>query len=316
MSNNLLGDNYIQYEWRLIEEAEMTEEIAQNASYIITGPPNDERDFTILKINENATKIVMHFEPTNSEMIITFMDPTIDSIKGLDPVSLTRKLVQTFEEGSLVLIDITSLCVQAIFILLLELHRISIPLNVFASYVIPKTYNLGTRSSRIPDYILSERVDTIKAIPGFAQEYDRDKAMLFVTLGFEGGRFLQIQQYFENDRNIRPILPLPSYHAGWHGITLKGNIDIIDDTRSAAVLERFPAIDPFRIVKYLQKWHDDHSARSMVVAPIGTKPHALGVALLAVNNKDVVVVYDHPIPKSSRSSDVDKIWCFCLTGLI
>ena len=316
MNTTLPTYEYTNHEWRLIEDINIISKIADEASYMILGPQHDVRDSVIQKYNTHAQIIVMDFNPVNNEMKIELSNSTQPIISNQDPVSATRELVNKLTDNSLIIIDITSLSVQAIFILLLELKNVASSLKLFATYVTPKAYNVGAKTSSIPNYILSQKVSTIKAIPGFTREYDQDKAVLFVTLGFEGGRFSQIQQYFENDNNIRPILPLPSYHAGWHDIALKGNIDIIHETHSTAVLERFPAIDPFRLFAYLQQWHDDNPNRNMVVAPIGTKPHALGVALLTVTNSDVVVVFDHPIPKPNRSLNVDKIWCYCLTGLI
>jgi hypothetical protein len=42
---------------------------------------------------------------------------------------------------------------------------------------------------------------------------------------------------------------------------------------------------------------------TMKVAPIGTKPHAMGAVLFALaSSKTVELVYDHPIRKATRTA--------------
>ena len=45
----------------------------------------------------------------------------------------------------------------------------------------------------------------------------------------------------------------------------------------------------------------------MYLAPIGTKPHALGALLYSLSSpSDCEIIYDHPIPRRNGSSGIGR----------
>ena len=59
------------------------------------------------------------------------------------------------------------------------------------------------------------------------------------------------------------------------------------------------AFDAFYILQELAAEYSDHSLK---IAPIGTKPHALGAILFTLwTKRSVEIVYDHPIRKPNRT---------------
>jgi hypothetical protein len=59
---------------------------------------------------------------------------------------------------------------------------------------------------------------------------------------------------------------------------------------------------PFCLFNLLRDMAEQYPDERIVIAPIGTKPHALGAVLFAVANPDSVeLVYDHPIRKAQRT---------------
>ena len=59
------------------------------------------------------------------------------------------------------------------------------------------------------------------------------------------------------------------------------------------------AFDAFYILQQISADYPDHALK---IAPIGTKPHALGAVLFTLwTNRSVEIVYDHPIRKPNRT---------------
>jgi hypothetical protein len=52
------------------------------------------------------------------------------------------------------------------------------------------------------------------------------------------------------------------------------------------------------------------------IAPIGTKPHAIGSILFAINNPDIVeLVYDHPVRKKQRTEGTARLHAYHVSVL-
>jgi hypothetical protein len=52
------------------------------------------------------------------------------------------------------------------------------------------------------------------------------------------------------------------------------------------------------------------------IAPIGTKPHALGAVLFCLSRPDSVeLVYDHPIRKANRTIGASRLLVYTISSL-
>ena len=68
------------------------------------------------------------------------------------------------------------------------------------------------------------------------------------------------------------------------------------------------ANDPFSLYYLLQDIADENRDDLLKIAPIGTKPHALGAVLFAITNpQKVELVYDHPIRKAKRTQGFSRL---------
>ena len=62
-------------------------------------------------------------------------------------------------------------------------------------------------------------------------------------------------------------------------------------------------------------WKENHKPY-MIVAPLGTKPHAIGAILYAIKNDDrVELIYDNPIRNVERTSGIGRILICNVTKL-
>ncbi|WP_138676812.1 hypothetical protein [Pseudoalteromonas aurantia] len=103
---------------------------------------------------------------------------------------------------------------------------------------------------------------------------------------------------------------VPSYKINWEKNSYSGNLKIITDNEFNDRFVFCGANNPkavYREVKAITKFHQDSQ---LYIAPIGTKPQAIGcIPLLcdSVLRFPVGVLWDHPKRKLGRTSGVSKI---------
>jgi hypothetical protein len=72
-----------------------------------------------------------------------------------------------------------------------------------------------------------------------------------------------------------------------------------------------PANDPFGLFYLLEDISAARPSDVLRIAPIGTKPHALGAVLFALTNpRSVELVYDHPVRKAKRTAGVSRTFVY------
>lgn len=307
--------------WRILNE-EQLDSIIVNKSILIRGSHSDDRDeFVQRKMSSNQDIIVLSYDTENVKVIISFSQfgtgmsqPSIE-----DPVLMCDKVSEIIHSLScIVILDITSLASELVFMLLKSFKECSID-NVYAVYVQPLEYIVERDAVLIPNYILSDARSSISSIPGFLVLPNDLQSLLIVFLGFEGGRFHELREHIQTDGNteICPILPLPSYSAGWHMRTLYSNLSTLKESEVIQEIKRVTSWDPFHAFNMLEQIYNDSSESYQInVAPLGTKPHTLAAALFAIKHDDVRVMYDHPKVSVHRSIGVGPVRGYNLKGLI
>jgi hypothetical protein len=156
------------------------------------------------------------------------------------------------------------------------------------------------------NFELSNEIIGFKAIPGHSAILtdDTDHKVVFV-LGFEASR---VEKAFEdhqiiNSRNCDLIFGFPAFKPGWEMDSFANHIDIIHDYNIRGEIKFGAATDPLATYSILRKICQSASDTTQIfVAPLGTKPMAIGCALFLAENPSVAVLYDHPQRKSGRSS--------------
>lgn len=95
-----------------------------------------------------------------------------------------------------------------------------------------------------------------------------------------------------------------------------GNRNQIKDTRSWQNMQYAEANSIVDIYMLLNQLSYDNRGCEMIVAPIGTKPHAIGAILYAIKHPDKVeIVYDNPIRKVHRTEGIGKVLMCNITKL-
>jgi hypothetical protein len=166
-------------------------------------------------------------------------------------------------------------------------------------------------------YDLSE-TRGIEPLPGFARLGRRANQALFVPLlGFEGARleYLLDQEDIELQATY-PIMGSPGFRIEYPMYTLLANRAILSQDYIHSRLELALASNPFDAYEALSRLHHRFGG-NLRVAPIGTKPHALGAVLYALANQDAVeLIYDHPKRSSGRTSGVGAIYSYDVSAFL
>ena len=227
------------------------------------------------------------------------------------------RLLDEVKYGSIYL-DITSLE-----------HRVWAPLlrgmrrrrgECYCVYVEPADYRVSpdpTAPIASTIFDLSERIDGIAPLPGFVSFRSFPDDVLFVPiLGFEGARFTFMIEAVQPDRRkIVPVIGVPGFRPEYPFYSYFGNRVPLEDTKAWQNVRFVPAHCPFSLYQLLEQVAASE-ASAMKIAPIGTKPHALGAVLYCLEHpKNTEIIYDHPIARHDRTEGVARTCLYDLTML-
>ena len=159
----------------------------------------------------------------------------------------------------------------------------------------------------------------VRPLPGFATLFRRShETYCFVPLlGFEGARFAHmLEQVQPVPERVIPIVGVPGFRPEYPYRTYQGNMQPLNDSKSWRNVRFAVANCPFAAYYEIEAVAEEFPDCTVQIAPIGTKPHALGGILYAICHPDrAELIYDHPVRQQKRTSgeyrvlvyDVNKI---------
>lgn len=177
-------------------------------------------------------------------------------------------------------------------------------------YVEPRDYQPSVNPTEGQIYDLSERIQGIEPIPGLASFSRVSDGMAFVPLlGFEGTRVAHILEQIQPSADrVFPILGVPGFRAEYPFSTYLGNRVVLQQSNAWQQVRFADASCPFSLYWALKKLSDEETQCHMKIAPIGTKPHALGALLFVIGNTNQrELVYDHPVRKAKRTQGTARL---------
>jgi hypothetical protein len=190
-------------------------------------------------------------------------------------------------------------------------------LDVRVVYVEPEEYQLSSVPLAGQFYDLSEKIEGIEPLVGFAKFYSPVKKFVFIPLlGFEGTRFKYVMEQLEPEyNNIYPFIGMPGFKPWYVFETLKNNISTLSD-RMWQSINYTPSDCPFSCYNKIQNIFDKNKDKGLKIAIIGTKPHALGAIMFYLNNPEVEIIYDHPIRKANRTIGIAKLHVYYISHIV
>lgn len=150
----------------------------------------------------------------------------------------------------------------------------------------------------------------MKSVPGFAGELREDEnGRLVACLGFEPERLDRILQDDEGTfiKHITLVFGVPPYRTSWEMHALLPHERIIRQNHTcelsfAGANNPKATYECLRTV--LQATGDDER---LIVAPLGSKPSAIGMALFSCCRENVRLKYDFPIRREGGTEGVGSI---------
>jgi hypothetical protein len=188
-----------------------------------------------------------------------------------------------------------------------------------AVYVEPQEYRYDPAPTEGQIFDLSERIRGIAPLPGFASlaEHNGAESLFVPLLGFEGRRLAHLLEEVQPPHHKTiPVIGVPGFRPEYPFHTYQGNMRSLVETDAWHLVEYVTANCPFGIFYLLEKLASDYPKNVLRVAPIGTKPHALGAVLFRIVSKHPVdLVYDHPIRKVNRTRGSDRLHVYHVSAL-
>ena len=236
---------------------------------------------------------------------------------------ITRGLLGTLQSIGVkekrVLIDITGIKHPAFFYILSLLLEKERPKYLFAAYTEPELY-VPHGSTEIEErFQLFEGYLGIRALPGFTSLPDDSKdKLLVVFLGFEGTRLQHIHDEIKpGNGNAIAVVGFPAFRPGWQNLTLAANQQALQSTKSYLYMRSAIAYSPFDAYNLLCELQYERPTQHLIIAPIGTRPHALGAVLYTIKNPTSSLLYDFPIEvQEHRTEHIGRCHIFNLSSFI
>ena len=150
--------------------------------------------------------------------------------------------------------------------------------RVVVVYVEPGRY----RPSRAPTegsiYDLSESISGVSPIPGFTSLDDNSDDVCFVPLlGFEGTRLAYLLEKVQpSGGKTVPIVGVPGFLPEYPFVSYLGNRLPLLEKQAWKEVRYAAANCPFSLYYALEDIAADYPGHRLKIAPIGTKPHAIG----------------------------------------
>lgn len=274
------------------------------------------KDFkgTVFYLGTNETAESFEYEVRDAQ------DTLLDKQENLTLIPGLKKFLALQSIGSnSVCIDITCLSQPILFLIVKLLISEVKPKRLFAAYTEPKRYLKvnkvlnGDEEFELYDGI----VGCNYSVPGFSRINRNDNEMLVAPFGFERQRLISIYENVEPKGGLVPILGFPSFVPGWDLTALYMNYKVLSDSEAEQKIKFCEAASPFAMYETLKQINSiySHDFR-LLLAPLGTRPHALGMSIFATKYRDCHLIYDFPIEKNYRSEDVLKSNIYHLSQFI
>lgn len=215
------------------------------------------------------------------------------------------------------LIDITSLPHNIWAPLLKAYHSLGKAPKVL--YVEPDEYKPHPTPATAHSFDLTESYRGMSPLPGFAQlsgPEDESKCIFIGLLGFEGNRPQHLFNNIEPSPRVIPIVGVPGFKIEMPQVTIACNSRLLSDNGAHSDIRYVRASCPFELYQTLVEVSKVYKDHYFYIAPVGTKPHALGAIWYAIKNaKETELMYGHPIRKQGRTRGIGLIHIYDLGDL-
>ena len=142
----------------------------------------------------------------------------------------------------------------------------------------------------------------------------RRQSLFVPLLGFEGQRAMNVLNEIDpGPARTLPVIGLPGYQIEFPAYTAYCNQDFFERTESQRKWRSAPASDPFAVKSVLTQIRRDYPQHYMYIAPIGTRPHALGALLYVQEAPELCeILFDRPMSKKGSRVGRGPSHLYCI----
>jgi len=254
----------------------------------------DDRSLAMAKILSTKSAqikeiLILQYEDSDSsEITALFPSAHVSSMSiTLNQMDFLKKLrsMQTFLESYKILIDISCIHTPEMFTLLKYFELTNPKPSIDVAYSIPFDYEFQNEPfTSYHSYYGDLRTNDLLGYGGCLDGSAHSKMVIF--LGFEGALSSKVAEDIQYD-DLLLVNNLPSFFPKYRDISIINNFDLL--TAQHGKYLYVPANNPFEAYNFLCRTlqKDEHAC----VAPLSTKPAALGVCMFALAHKNLRVVY-------------------------
>lgn len=231
---------------------------------------------------------------------------TLINCSIVDPVSclaeLQKNLTGIAEENQIA-IDISCFTKPYFFYVLKYLRERHLIRTALAFYTEPSSYRFP-KKGLFNSYHEAEGPVSIKEIPGFNGTRPRTgTSVLVVQLGFES---ISLEEIIidVSPNEMFLVNGFPSYAPKFKDISL--SINEAYTANKDNIILYSSSNNPFEVFNLLEKLKKNFQNGFLNIAPLGTKPMALGACMFAILNPDVKVVF--PFSEKYEKVTTDQYW--------
>lgn len=217
-----------------------------------------------------------------------------------------EQAISTILNSTHILIDVSGLQLHVWASLLKTAYERRLHTRIL--YVEPKSYKAHPSPASSTLFDLSITFGGLAPLPGFARlagPDDENKCLFVAMLGFEGNRPERLVLQIDPTPRVIPVVGVPGFQIEYPAFTVACNRGLLDEYRAHSEVRYARASCPFEAFEALSEIRKSYPNHYLYLAPVGTKPHALGAILFAITNPETTeIMFDHPVRKAGRTKGV------------
>jgi hypothetical protein len=240
--------------------------------------------------------------------------------------SLTRSslrddaaILDALRRPTSVVLDVSGLNHQVWASLVRAFVRTSPMPDLMVVYVEPDRYRSHATPATLGSFDLSVGFEGIRPIPGFtrlARRITSHRRVYVPLLGFEGSRPRLVHTELDAGL-VAPIIGLPGFRMEFPAVAIACNQPYRDEVRGYDNLRFARGACPFDAFTTIAAIATDLGADHLQIAPLGTKPHAIGAVLHAIRWDTISeIVYDHPIRRPQRTEGIGTTHVYDVSAFV
>nr|HEX4317155.1 hypothetical protein [Kofleriaceae bacterium] len=253
---------------------------------------------------------VVEIVSSDSASVTVSISGTTSTIQLLDAGGLTG----LFRGWSTAYLDISGLA-HTVWAPLVRTGLTSLT-KFYATYVEPEEYKRHPSPTSVSQFDLSDGFGGVAPLPTFARlpgPVDESNSIFVALLGFEGTRARFVANSLDPVPTAYALVGLPGFRPEYPQYALMSNEEFLAENKAHANVRYAAAGCPFECMDVLADIHREHPGAYMYLAPVGTKPHALGAILYSLDNpQNTELMYDHPQRKQDRTRGVGQMHIYSL----